>query len=225
MGAVTSPIAVCDGIIGLLNDWNLSATAEYRAALMEVSAPNVIHNARFNPLYRTYLVVTIGLTMVISIIGLPVALVWFCGVGQWWSRHYYNLLQCELSDRTLRFRKGILFQVEKTIPLENIQDVTFVESPVLRRFNLSTIKFETAGHSAGQAHDMQLTGIIDAQDFRNRILTAREALRSHRAGDASMATVHNDGGEKSAPSQEQLRLLRAMSERLDEIAAVLKERR
>ena len=45
MGAVTSPIAVCDGIIGLLNDWNLSATAEYRAAPMEVSAPNVIHNA------------------------------------------------------------------------------------------------------------------------------------------------------------------------------------
>ena len=96
---------------------------------------------------------------------------------------------------------------------------------MLRRFNLSTIKFETAGHSAGQAHDMQLTGIIDAQDFRNRILAAREALRAHRAGDTAMATVHSDGGETRAPSQEQLRLLRAMSERLDEIAAVLKERR
>ena len=192
---------------------------------MEAPAPNVIHTAWFNSLYRTYLVVTIGLTMVVSIIGLPVALVWFCGVGQWWSRHYYYLLQCELSDRTLRFRKGILFQVEKTIPLENIQDVTFVEGPVLRRFNLSTIKFETAGHSAGQAHDMQLTGIIDAQDFRNRILAAREALRAHRAGDASTATVHRDGCETSAPSQEQLRLLRGISERLDEIAVVLKERR
>lgn len=162
--------------------------------------------------------------MVISIIGLPVALLWFCGVGQWWSRHYYDLLQCQLSDRTLRFRKGILFQVEKNIPLENIQDVTFVEGPVLRRFNLSTIKFETAGHSAGQAHDMQLTGIIDAQDFRNRILAAREALRAHRAGDAS-AAPHRDAAEAGLQSQEQLRLLRAMSERLDEIAAVLKERR
>jgi hypothetical protein len=72
---------------------------------------------------------------------------------------------------------------------------------------------------------MQLTGIIDAQDFRNRILAAREALRAHRAGDASTATVHRDGGETSAPSQEQLRLLRGISERLDEIAVVLKERR
>ncbi len=191
---------------------------------MEASAPTVLLTARFNPLYRTYLLVTIGLTMIVSIIGIPVALLWFCGVGQWWSRHYYDLLQCQLSDRALRFRKGILVQVEKTIPLENIQDVTFVEGPVLRRFNLSTIKFETAGHSAGQAHDMQLTGIIDAQDFRNRILAARDALRAQRAGDAYTAP-HRDAGEAGLQSQEQLRLLRAMSERLEEIAAVLKERR
>jgi putative membrane protein len=71
---------------------------------------------------------------------------------------------------------------------------------------------------------MQLTGIIDAQDFRNRILAARDALRAQRAGDASVA-AHRDAGEAGLQSQEQLRILRAMSERLDEIAAVLKERR
>ena len=191
---------------------------------MEAPAPTVLHTARFNPLYRPYLVITIGFTMIVSIIGIPLAPFWFCGVGQWWARHYYDLLQCQLSDRALRFRKGILVQVEKTIPLENIQDVTFVEGPVLRRFNLSTIKFETAGHSGGQAHDMQLTGIIDAQDFRNRILAARDALRAQRAGDASAAT-HRDAGEAGLEAQEQLRILRSMSARLDEIAAVLKERR
>ena len=191
---------------------------------MEAPAPTVLHTARFNPLYRPYLVITIGFTMIVSIIGIPLAPFWFCGVGQWWARHYYDLLQCQLSDRALRFRKGILVQVEKTIPLENIQDVTFVEGPVLRRFNLSTIKFETAGHSAGQAHDMQLTGIIDAQDFRNRILAARDAMRAHRAEGAS-AAAHRDAGEAGLQAKEQLRILRAMSERLDEIAAVLKERR
>ena len=192
---------------------------------MDAPAPTVIHTARFNPLYRTYLVVTIGFAMIVSIIGIPVALIWFCGVGQWWARHYYNLLQCQLSDRALRFRKGILVQVEKTIPLENIQDVTFVEGPVLRRFNLSTIKFETAGHSAGQAHEMQLTGIIDAQDFRNRILAARDALRAQRAGAEPGHAIRHGAGDVGSQSQEQLRILRAMSERLDEIAAVLKERR
>ena len=192
---------------------------------MEAPAPTVLHTARFNPLYRPYLVVTIGFTMIVSIIGIPLAPFWFCGVGQWWARHYYDLLQCQLSDRALRFRKGILVQVEKTIPLENIQDVTFVEGPVLRRFNLSTIKFETAGHSAGQAHDMQLTGIIDAQDFRNRILAARDALRAQRAGAAPEHAAHHEAGDVGIQAQEQLRILRAMSERLDEIAAVLKERR
>ena len=76
-----------------------------------------------------------------------------------------------------------LIQVEKTIPLENIQDVTFIEGPILRHFHLSTLKFETAGHSAGQANDMHLTGIIDAHAFRDQILAAREALKLAQRGD------------------------------------------
>ena len=39
--------------------------------------------AKFNPLYRPYLLVSIGLTMLCTIIGAPIALVWFCGAGQW----------------------------------------------------------------------------------------------------------------------------------------------
>src|SRR3982751_2913681 len=122
-----------------------------------------VSSAQFNPLIRPYLVFTIALSLAISVIGLPLALIWVCGVGQWWARHYFQKLECELDGKTLRYRKGILVQVEKTIPLENIQDVTFIEGPILRHFQLSTLKFETAGSSAGQASDMHLTGIIDAQ--------------------------------------------------------------
>src|SRR5262245_16182703 len=91
--------------------------------------------ARFNPLYRAYLVMMVGLVMASTVIGIPVALAWFCGVGQWWARHYFDKLMCSLDGKTLRFRKGILFQVEKTIPLENIQDVTFIEGPILKKFH------------------------------------------------------------------------------------------
>jgi putative membrane protein len=45
------------------------------------------------------------------------------------------------------------------VPLENIQDFTFIEGPLLKKFHLATLKFEAAGHSAGQAHDMQLVGL------------------------------------------------------------------
>ena len=165
--------------------------------------------AQFNPLIKPFLVLKIGVVMMSTIVGIPLAIVWFLGVGRWWARHYFERLECHLGERSLRYRKGILVTTEKTIPLENIQDVTFVEGPILRRFDLSTLKFETAGHSAGQASDMQLTGIIDAQAFRTRILAAREALRQRPqegAGDAQLAA------------------LRAIEAKLDQIAELLRTR-
>ena len=106
--------------------------------------------AAFNPLLRPYFVVYGAGVLAVTIVGIPLALIWLCGVGAWWARHYFDRLECELGETALRFRKGILVQVEKTIPLENIQDVTFIEGPLLRRFNLSVLRFETAGQSPNQ---------------------------------------------------------------------------
>lgn len=171
-----------------------------------------VFHATINPLIKPFLIVQIGLVMMMTIVGIPLAIIWFLGVGRWWAQHYYDRLECHLSDRTLRYRKGILVTVEKTIPLENIQDVTFVEGPILRHFHLSTLKFETAGHSAGQASDMHLTGVMHAQDFRNRILAARDALKKAQGAPET-------GGDS------QLAALRAIESKLDEIAGLLRERR
>jgi membrane protein YdbS with pleckstrin-like domain len=169
--------------------------------------------ARFNPLIRPYLVVYVGAVLAATIVLIPLAIVWVCGVGQWWARHYFDKLECELGPATLRFRKGILFQVEKTIPLENIQDVTFIEGPLLKRFHLSVLKFETAGQSTGQAHAMQLIGMIDAHDLRAQILRRREALK-HGTPTSS--------GTAADASAESVALLRAILHRLDEIAERLR---
>ncbi len=175
--------------------------------------------AAFNTLIRPYLVVTIGLTMVSTIIGIPLAVLWFLGVGQWWARHYFDRLECELSNKTLRYRKGIIVQVEKTIPLENIQDVTFIEGPLLRHFNLSTIKFETAGHSAGASSEMKLTGIIDAHAFRQAILEARDRLRLQGRGGLPSLT---DGGGTARTTE--LETLQAIQGQLADIAELLRRR-
>jgi putative membrane protein len=165
--------------------------------------------ARFNPLIKPFLVMKIGLTMMCTVVGIPLAIVWFLGVGRWWAQHYFDRLECQLGERNLRFRKGILVTTEKTIPLENIQDVTFVEGPILKHFNLSTLKFETAGHSVGQASDMHLTGIIDAQAFRAQIMQAREALRHP---------------PQNKENDEQLLVLRSIEAKLGEIAELLRAR-
>jgi membrane protein YdbS with pleckstrin-like domain len=170
--------------------------------------------AAFNPLIRPYLVLYVGALLMVTVVLIPLAVVWFCGVGQWWARHYFDKLDCELSPLAIRFRKGILFQVEKTIPLENIQDVTFIEGPLLKHFHLSILKFETAGQSAGQASQMQLIGIIDAHQFRAQILARREALKHARAP----TQTHNSA------EQEGLVLLRAILARLDQIAQQLGRR-
>ena len=175
-------------------------------------------HAEFNPLIKPYLVITIGFSIAMTIIGLPVALIWFLGVGQWWARHYFEKLECVLSENSLRYRKGIIFQVEKTIPLENIQDVTFIEGPLLKRFHLSILKFETAGQSAGQAHDMKLIGIIDAHHYRSQILAARERLKRPQHAVAA-PTAMNDVAERA-----QAEALRAIQRSLEEIATLLKER-
>jgi membrane protein YdbS with pleckstrin-like domain len=179
-----------------------------------------VFQARFNPLIKPFLVVQIGFVMAVTIIGVPFAVIWFLGVGQWWARHYYDKLECSLSDTTLRYRKGILVQVEKTIPLENIQDVTFFEGPILRYFQLSTLKFETAGHSIGQASDMHLTGIMDAHEFRNKIMVAREGLKQR-------AKSANGSGNPQIDTQavDQLASLRGIERRLDNIIDLMKERK
>ncbi len=178
--------------------------------------------AEFNPLIRPYLVLKIGFVLASTIIGLPLAVIWFLGVGQWWARHYFDKLECHLGEKTLRFSKGILVQVEKTIPLENIQDVTFIEGPILRRFHLSTLKFETAGHSAGQANDMHLTGIVNAHEYRNQIFAARDALKqqAQHGLQTSGAAAQSD-----AQAASQLAALQGIERRMDEIIALLKERK
>jgi len=160
--------------------------------------PAILERASFNPLIRPYLVLNVAFLLAVSIIGIVLLPFWLLGLGQWWARHYFDRLLCELSERNLRYRKGIIVTVEKTIPLENIQDVTFIEGPLLRAFDLAILKFETAGHAAGQANDMKLVGIIGAQEFRNRILEARDRLKAReRATPANteaeiLTAIHRD---------------------------------
>ena len=168
-------------------------------------------HATFNPLIRPYLVAMVAWYLLLSIFGAPLILVWVLGPGQWWARHYFDRLGCTLDDRTLQFRKGILFRVEKTIPLENIQDVTFIEGPILRLYHLSILRVETAGQSPGQAHSMQLVGIVDAHALRDEIRARRERLRMQRAMPPSDGVTPHE-------------TLEAIRLRLDEIAAMMRAR-
>lgn len=146
----------------------------------------ILIEAKFNPIVKTYIFLYLFGIMLVTIVGIPLAIIWACGVGQWYSRLFYEKLFCVLTVKHLRFRMGILFTVDKTIPLENIQDLTFYEGPVLRHFNLAMLKVETAGQGQHSGNEMKLVGIVDAHLFRKTVLEQREAVKlklSAKSGD------------------------------------------
>lgn len=140
-----------------------------------------LFTATFNPIIKTYILLYVAFFMLITVIGIPLMIIWFLGLGQWYSKHYFAKLECELTERNLRFKKGLLFQVEKTIPLENIQDLTFVEGPLLRALHLTIIRVETAGQATHQGNQMSLIGIIDAPYFRQEVLEQRQRIMQSRS--------------------------------------------
>ncbi|HMB65229.1 MAG TPA: PH domain-containing protein [Eudoraea sp.] len=136
-----------------------------------------VQKAEFNPSIKTYILLVVAFFLTISVAGIPLLAFWFFGLGQYFSKRFFENLKCELTDRHLEFKKGVLFKVEKTIPLENIQDLTFIENPLLKYLDLRILKIETAGHSNPQGSDMKLIGIVDSSNFKEKVLYQRNLLK------------------------------------------------
>lgn len=137
-----------------------------------------VKKAEFSPKVKIYILIIIAFLLLISIAGIPLLIFWFLGLGQHISKRYYESLKCQLTTKHLEFKKGVFFKVEKTIPLENIQDLTFIENPILKALDLRILKIETAGQSNPKGSDMKLIGIIDSAQFKEDVLKQREVIKS-----------------------------------------------
>ncbi len=140
----------------------------------------IIRQASFSPKVRTYIYYYGLSTLLISILGIPLILFWVAGIGQYISKRYFNSLQCYLTSKNLYFKKGTFISVEKTIPLDKIQDLTFTEGPLLRSLDLSMLQIETAG-GGGDESDMTLIGIQDAAAFKEAVFDQRDQLNEKKS--------------------------------------------
>ncbi len=156
------------------------------------SHSNIIQTAEFNPKIKTYFLLSVAFILTISIVGIPILILWFLGAGQYVSRRFYENLKCKLTEHHLEFKKGVLFKVEKTIPLENIQDLTFIENPLLKYLDLRILKIETAGQSNPHGSDMKLIGIINSAEFKEKVLHQRELLKTDKRTDNRPTESSND---------------------------------
>lgn len=143
-----------------------------------------LNEAKFNPRIKSYINATVIIICIATVFGILLIPFWLI-FGRMYLNRYFKSLFCELTTRALKFKKGVIFQVERTIPLDKIQDLTFREGPLLRYFGLSVLKIETAGQSVQGSSDMSLIGIIDAREFREEVTDQRDTITDLGSASAS----------------------------------------
>lgn len=142
----------------------------------------MIFKAAFNPKIKKYFFIIGCLFGLIPFIGWAFLVVWVLGLGKYFVNRYYKSLACHLETRVLHFEKGILFRVEKSIPLENIQDLTFKQGPILRWLGLSIFEIETAGGQGNRTGgDLTLIGIEKPKEFREMVLAQRQKIMGSKS--------------------------------------------
>ena len=173
----------------------------------------VIREASFDPKVKTYWLLSGALVFVITIVGIPLLLLWF-PIGLIFTGRYLDRMSCTLTSKNLKVKKGVLVRVEKTIPLDKITDMALVQGPIMRSMDIQRLTVETAGQSGAGAL-VSLTGIVLAEEFREAVLAQRDAMAAKgREAEAS------DGGssERAAPD------LAALTESVQRIERLLESR-
>lgn len=144
---------------------------------MKTNSP-VLQRAEFNPRIKKYILYYGTLFLLITIVGIILIPFWLV-IAPHFINKYYNRLECEITKRSLRFEKGLIFHTERTIPLDKIQDLTFKEGPLLKAFGLSIFKIETAGNSGQSGSDLTLIGIVNPQQFRQKVFEQRDKVNDN----------------------------------------------
>ena len=157
-----------------------------------MSEEGIIKRATFEPKVCTYWLLSGIIVMTVTIIGIPFLLLWI-PLGLIFTRRYLDRMECVLTAKALKVKKGILVRVEKTIPLEKITDMGMIQGPIMRKFDLHTLTVETAGQS-GPGSLVSLTGIVGAKEFRETVLAQRDSA-SAGSSDSNPKVAEGSGSE------------------------------
>jgi len=142
-----------------------------------------IMKAEFNPNVCTYWLMSGVMLLIVTVVGIPFLIFWL-PLGLYFTNLYLQSMECLLTEKALKVKKGIMFKREKTVPLEKITDMGMIEGPLMRHFGIQMLTIETAGTS-GPGSLVSLTGIVDAKGFREAVLAQRDAVSASDSSTSS----------------------------------------
>lgn len=67
----------------------------------------------------------------------------------WWIDKYYDTIKYTIDEDGIIVEKGVFFKYYKYVPADKIHYVELAQGPLLRMYNLATIKIHTAAFSGG----------------------------------------------------------------------------
>lgn len=137
--------------------------------------PRILKEATIAPNAIRYQLLGMKIALCVTIIGIPLLLI-FVPIAKWYWRKYYENLRVVLTSRELKVHRGIFNREEKSIPLEKITDLAVFEGPIMRYMNIKGIRVETAGQSGSGAALVRVIGIEDTDGFRDIVLTQRDRI-------------------------------------------------
>ncbi len=154
----------------------------------------VLLRAEFNPGVKSYWLLSGTLIFLVTIVGIPL-IPFYLLIGFFFTGKYLAAMECELTDRSLRVKKGLLNRIEKTVPLDKITDLAHFQGPIMRKMDLEGLKLETAGQSSGPGGALvSLVGVKEARAFRDRVLAQRDLVTG---GGAPARAAAAERGEDS----------------------------
>lgn len=124
--------------------------------------------------------------LLFSVVGIILMPIW---IPFGWLVHQkqYEHMSGALTERSLNMRMGWMFKKQQNIALDKLTDVSIHEGPILSAFGVVRMQFETAG-----AAPFILTGVKNANEFRDLVLRQRDSLVTGPAQQSTQTTESSD---------------------------------
>ncbi len=162
---------------------------------------DVIAEAQFDRSIPGYYRLVVCGFLFITVVGILLIPFWWA-MSFWYGAEYLRRASAKLTANALETKMGVFFRKESTIPLNRITDLRLHDGPLMRHYGLRGLKVETAGSSGGQYGNSEgnLIGVVDAEAFRNAVLTQRQRVIEAESGRSPAPTANATTAADSAAS-------------------------